>query len=483
MTWAKKTCTYLNISLFLLLCFFSCFGTCSLFSVRGNYFSFSFYISLLALPLFYLTYLIFKRHDVDFIIKLVATAMFLLIVSSLGMALIITPRTTSFTVLPTSNVIKNAIKYLYDLALIPYFCFMVSFVRKKWAVRLIDVFFVIWILFGIFQILAFEINNPVLWRIYDAVDVLKIIGGNSTMLGKIRKNYASFRFYGFASEPANNCLTMCFQFVYLYWRLFKCQLTRKEKIEYGIFAFFLTLFAILTKSASVYTGVVVLLLFWFAQLLKTNKIGLKATIITLCCLLSVAIACAFIPQTRTLLYDDFILKLFNHSNQSTQYRYSTIWNDALVFIRIPIVGIGDGNQGYFYASNVSGTWMSANGEAQRAIQGKLGLLDGGAAIPSLISGFGIYGVVVIALSVRSYLLYAKKTNSIYNAVRPYAMALAVAFAVMALATVGIHRNYPLFLMIVIPLIGRRAKGDTPLYVLMTKPSKDYWEPETTVINI
>ncbi len=480
----KKIVSYTNVALFLALCLFACFGDCKLFTVAGRTFSFSFYVSILALPIFYTSYFAFHRHDADFIMKLLASMFLLLFISSLGMSFIITPIVgAAFSTSPTSTVLSSAVKYIYDLALIPYFVFMLSHLKKRWLCRSIDVFLIVWIAFGLFQIMAFYINKGFLWTIYDAIDVLKILGSNSTIFARIRHNYGTFRFYGFGSEPADNCILICLLLAYLYWRIFHCSQKKPWLAFYWICAAFVLLFAVLTKSASVFTGLFIMAAFGLYVLAKTKKITPLTTTVILISFCALAIVAVIIPQTRTIFLNNFLFKLFDRTNQSTQYRYSTVWNDFMVFMRSPIFGIGDDNQGYFYASNVSGTWMSSSPEAQLAIQGKMGLLSGGAAVPSFISGFGVFGLFVLGLTARSYIVYAKNTNPKWNVLKPYVQIFLTILFFLGLVTIGFHRNYFLLLFLASPLLGRFDEEGTPAYISMTKPTEEYRKIKVTTIKI
>lgn len=476
----KKAITYVNIVLFVCICIFNCFGPCKLFEIFGRSFSLSFYISIVALPIFYVSYLGFGRHDIDFVLKNLLACFFLLSVSSLGMSLIISPSyAVLFSTKPTEVVLVGMVKYCYDIAMIPYFCFMVSFIKAKWACRVIDIFVILFICFGIFQCFCFSINRPLLWKVYDSIDVLKIVGGDSAMYARIRNNYGTFRFYGFASEPAENCILFCVLAIYMYWRIFKCALAKKHIIFYCSCSVALTALVVLTKSASVFMGLFVVGIALFIYLVYARNISTKISIGIIVSIGVLSLVLAIIPKTRVIFYQNFIFKLFDRTNQSTQYRYSTIWNDLCILIRFPFFGVGDGNQGYFYAMHVSNTWMSSAQETQLALQGKNGLIGGGAALPSLISGFGLFGLVVMFLCARSYLIYAKKTNKKLSVLRPYLILLGTSLIVLSLATIGIHRNYWLFLFIASPLLGRYAVGPCPIYQLCTRRTERYQEVAVT----
>lgn len=449
----SKIIIYANLVLFALIIFFSLFAPTKLVSLSGRNFQISFYISILAIPLFYISYFfVFKNHSIDFVFPLIISLFSILFVSSLGMGYILKPRYDGlFNSSPEKEVIKTAIKYAYDLALIPYFAFMLSFLERKTLSKAINIFLIIWIVFGIWQILVFQINSQVIWTIYDKMDFLKILGGDAATFQRIRHNYGNFRFYGFASEPASNCiLVSAFLLPYLFYKNTRKGYLLKTRIFYWIITIFVLTFSFLTKSSSVYVGIVIDFICMFVFLIKNNKIKSSA-IVAAACILVLLVGMGFaIPATRKIILNDFVLKVIDTSNYSTQHRYSTIYNDIIIFFKSPIFGVGDGNQGYFYASNVIGTWMSGNAETQMAIKGELGLLSGGASIPALFSGFGLIGVILIIFSYNIFLKKAKFQNKRWHSIKPYFIVSISTIFFLSLATAEIHRNYLMILAIASP---------------------------------
>lgn len=437
----------INLVLFLLIIVFSFFGSVNLFSVAGKHFSLSFFISLLAIPFFYCSYfLLYRNHFLNPTIKLFLVLFSVLFISSLGMGYVLYPKYNGlFETSPIKVVVLNAAKYLYDLSLIPYFMFCLSIVRKNTIKRALLFFLGFWILFGFLQIFVFYLNNPTIWQIYDAIDFLQILGGRSAVFERIRLNYGSFRFFGIASEPATNAVIIDIIFLPF---LFS-ELSRKRKRP--IYTFFLLsslvvvlFFAALTKSASVYAGLFLLgaILFW--RLLSMEKVSKKAKIAVIFSLFFALVALLIVPITRELLVDKFLLKILDTSDHSTQHRYSSVWNDLLVLVRFPLFGVGDGNQGYFYLRNIIGTWMANNSETQMALRGELGLMGGGAGIPSIISGFGIFGtLLIIGIFTKLYQEWALK-NIHFPKIRIHYKTSLTIFLFLLIATQGIHRNYPLY---------------------------------------
>ena len=218
-----KTSIVINYGFFFFILVFSFTAPTTLFTFIGSNFQISFYLSLLAVPFFYICYFFFYRNkQLNEIIKLIAVLFLLLFLSSLGMAFFYyTKYQGLFDTTPTRTVAEEAFKYAYDLSLLPYFIYMLSFMNKKITRYFMYSFITAWILFGIFQIVTFLVNDQTLWEIYDSVNFLKCIGGTSEMFARIRQNYGYFRFYGISSEPSTNATIITVLFLpFLLYEIF-----------------------------------------------------------------------------------------------------------------------------------------------------------------------------------------------------------------------------------------------------------------------
>lgn len=445
LTFAYISCCLL---LFFLIVFFSLTGPSSLILLFGKKFSLSFFISFAALPIFYLGYFfLIKNHNLNKLIILLAAFGIILLLNSLGMSLILYNQFSGlFSTNPVKVGIEELIKYAYDFSVIPYFVFCLSYLNKGLIKKIVYTFLVLWILFGIFQAFCFYLNKASLWNIYDSLNFLGVFGGTSEVFERIRKNYGYFRFYGIASEPSSNASLICaFLIPFLFYQIVAFKRNKRFLITNGTLLLIVLIFSVLTMSASVFTGLaidaaaLVAFLFKSKVLSKRFKLSIGYAAISICAVLMI------IPSTRDIIVNRLFLKLFDTNNYSTQYRYSTIWNDILCFIKSPIFGVGDGNQGYFYASHVSGTWMANSPETQAAIRGEYGLLNGGAGLPSFISGFGIFGLVVAFVFARKIFLDTKKCSQFYERIRTYFyLGLAIQLVFFA-ASSGLHRNYLLLI--------------------------------------
>lgn len=449
-----KATLFINFICFFLISFFSFTSPTTLFTVFGREFQFSFYISIFAIPFFYLSYFfLYKKRSLDRTLRDISIVFLLLFISSIGMSFFYYQRYGGlFGTTPPQTVIEEAIKYAYDLSMLPYFIYMISLLNKKVIERTINIFILAWILFGLFQLVAFYINSSGLWQIYDAVDILKCIAGNSALLERIRNNYGYFRFYGISSEPAANAILI--DAILLPYLVFQVIRKRRKisKAPYALMFLFVLLFGILTISSAVYVGLLIDALYIIFVFFTSKSIKRTWKILFLLGVLGAFTIVISVEPLRNIFWKDFIQKIFGKSNYSTQYRYSTVWNDLCCFAQSPLFGVGDGLQGLFYAENISNTWMAYNSESQAAIKGERGLLSGGAGIPSIISGFGIFGVVLIIWLIVGISKRGARKNVHFSAIKHF--YLTGLFATLVLLTVanGIHRNVGLILVLTLPYI-------------------------------
>lgn len=235
--------------------------------------------------------------------------------------------------------------------------------------------------------------------------------------------YVAFeRLVGVGSEPAAMAKTLglfCLPYCY-------CRAANGGGVRYGVAFALLLFFAFLTKATSVYVTVAFVLL--GILLLHMRKAKSKVVIVGVsffCAALLFAVLVASftggqLVSTNTVdTFEAVLGKIGNTGNQSTAYRTSTIVNDIEIFKDYPIFGVGDGNQGFFYAQNLP-SWVLNSGstEALVALSGSIGALNGGAFLPSIISGYGIVGCMLfgawIVFCIRTAIRRKKELGRYYD---------------------------------------------------------------------
>ncbi|NDV66986.1 O-antigen ligase family protein [Bacteroides sp. 224] len=157
-------------------------------------------------------------------------------------------------------------------------------------------------------------------------------------------------------------------------------------------------------------------------------------------------------QNKTFAYTIYG-KLLDRSNQSTAMRVSTIINDMKVFYENPILGVGNGNQGFFYNKNLP-AWTLKSGEVQTIRSGKKGIVNGGGNFfPAYISAFGLVGIIVIILFTNLYIKQYKKSflqNDI-NAKIMFQLGI-ILFLISSWYVVGVKQNETILFLLSLPCV-------------------------------
>lgn len=442
--------------LFWLFLSFAFCGKTGLLSIFGRTFHISFWISLVSVPLFLLILLHNKnRTELFRLLTLSLVIIIPLTISSFGNVIIFNQKYDGFL---NENILliwlENLLKYLYDFLIIIYLIIHFQNEKIDKYFKPIYIFFVIWVIVGFGQMLLIILQNNLLWSIYEKLDFLNILAHRDIL------SLAGLRFYSFLSEPSENAKIICLFFLpFFLVKTLKKDSSLKSKIFNASCLLLTIICSFLTKSSTVYVGVLVCLIVFFIFFIIKSDHSKKTIIILSSIVAFVAIVLIAIPYTRTNIISILINKVFGTSSFSTRYRYSSVYNDIIIFLKFPLFGIGDGMQGVFYLENVGGTWMSYSFEAQQSLIGENGIIEGGAIIPSFISAFGIFGIVVILVFLkiikRNYSFSLFKSNEFLL----YFIPAFISFAVVMTVGADFHRNYPLFIFLAIPFFGEVSKKE------------------------
>lgn len=448
----------INVIIFCCFAFLSFFGKVTKFGIAGHTFGLSFYISIIAFPLFLISYIVSlrKRCNIDFYIYNLVLLVSVLLFSSLGMSYILYPSKSGlFGTNPFKVWALNSAKYLYDLFGIIYCIYFLSVIKRKTVKLVCIIFFWLWVFVGFVQIIVYKANSPTLNNIYDSLNFLGVLQSTQTM-ARIIQNYGYMRIAIFGSEPASNCVVIfCFIVPILCYKFFESRKNKNSffsKVRLYVATIITIVFAVFAKSSSILVAGIffVIALYFIFMSLKNIKSRTKG-IVTIAGV--VAIGISFLVLVLTSKNGNIFLKLFNTQDYSTQYRYSTIWNDIVIFIKSSIFGVGDGNQGYYYFENIVGTWMSNNVETQASLRGENGLLGGGPLVPSFISGYGLLGIIMLCITFKKYFVHVNNTNGFFKGLAKYLIIASMCtFALLSIATTNIHFNASAYLVIALPTI-------------------------------
>lgn len=111
-------------------------------------------------------------------------------------------------------------------------------------------------------------------------------------------------------------------------------------------------------------------------------------------------------------------KLTDLSNQSTASRMIPLIGNLMIFIKFPLIGCGNGLQGYFYPELISYNLYS-NLSLDKNIHNMLAgtessIPNGQLFIPGILSGYGIVGILLFAYFIRISLRMIKHSTGLFK---------------------------------------------------------------------
>ncbi len=198
--------------------------------------------------------------------------------------------------------------------------------------------------------------------------------------------------------------------------LYSCIISENKKKSSVVQAILWLVPLFFTRSSTAYIlFAAVTISFLAIYLFNTrHKIGAIAFLVILVLLFSLLIIVWFdisiLPedityQIKYLLFE----KATDANNGSTIARTVPLIVNWKTFLRYPLFGVGNGLQGYFYveffpefATNIEGSDVFVFYE-----RAKTGISNGGVFFPSLLSGYGIVGILLIAIFVFRLIRHAR----------------------------------------------------------------------------
>lgn len=155
-----------------------------------------------------------------------------------------------------------------------------------------------------------------------------------------------------------------------------------------------------------------------------------------------------LTRIRYLLFE----KSTDGNNESTVTRIIPSYINFRIFLRYPLFGIGNGNQGFFYKE-----FFPAWGDISSYTYGKIvGVADGGVFIPSLFSGYGIVGVFAFSRYAISHVKLALREKVNLGSLYYMFIMAAMAFLINGFQGDYFGQYLPLFVMC-IPFMGSCCK--------------------------
>ena len=329
---------------------------------------------------------------------------------------------------------KKLIIYTYLIAILFYNVIMLKKVDVKKLIKVLWYVSLIGSIVIILQILLLKINWFV--YVYDAINFVQILPSSQFLLHMNR-------ICGFCMEPSFYALfhvIVTIPIIYLY-------ITKKEDkitIAISLFIFIVVIIgAYYTQSSTVYVALgamLLIMLICFIANLKKYKFPIICSF-----LVAIIIMLLFKPVQQSVYM--LLYKVIDLTNWSTSFRYSIVYNDIKCFLKYPILGVGDGNQGFLYPLNIINTIFDKVGaiEVVAALNGDLGIMDGGPMIPSIISGFGLVGSVIFTILMYKTIRLMCRTEYKY-----YYISCIITLLICSCVAYSIFYNYIFALIFLLP---------------------------------
>lgn len=172
-----------------------------------------------------------------------------------------------------------------------------------------------------------------------------------------------------------------------------------------------------TKSTTGYVLVAVDFLLFGYFYLKKGETALSNRIIVLFNMSIALIILFYLIIGNTILSDtitNVFDKLINIDNSNSITRKAVLYIDWRIFIEYPILGVGNGNQGFFYREFYPQFILNSLANRNRFDEAANVLMDGGSFFPSFASGYGLVGIVLLVIFVYKSIKTLRTNKSCYG---------------------------------------------------------------------
>ncbi len=319
---------------------------------------------------------------------------------------------------------------LYNTFLIPNFSI-------KFFKNIFNIYYFMLLISGYLQIIL--LLYPNLNIIYDSINLFSLMRSSQFIL-------TINRISGIGSEPAS--LVGITSFLVIPSELSK--FLEKKSLFNLLKIVILVPVIYFTLSSTVYIAFlinfVIFSYFYFKSIIFHHKFLFLITIITLCLIFFSIIP----PDVSYYIFD----KVFDTQNMSTAYRTSTLINDFYVFLKYPLFGIGNGNQGYYFNSINWASYFFRSQEFVNAYNGDLGIINGGSFLPAFISGYGIFGILII-ITFFSKLFKNFKALFYKTFIYYYSLISIFTFLMVSVLSTDIVGNYSILLSLSFLFINKK----------------------------
>ncbi len=332
---------------------------------------------------------------------------------------------------------QYALMFLYNMRVF-------EILKKETISDLLHKLCIVLLIIGYVQVL---VMNGIGGAIYDAVDVLDVVR-DSNQLPKLCLT-------GAEGAAAGNLIS-----ILVFPVLFSKILTEKKNTKYIIEVILWLIPLFFTNSTTGYILAAIEILLFFALMIFEKgdmKQSIKIISIVLILLIIGMTFLSWLGVLNSEMFEEIQYLLFekatDENNGSTVSRTVPLLVNWGAFTEHPVLGVGNGLQGYYYEKYFPSSAFYVEGSDVTVFleTSKNGISNGGVFIPSLLSGYGLAGIILIAIFVIKCIqtiLYKKKY--IGNFFYMYILA-GIAFLVSGFQG-DMYGKYYIWFMLSIPFV-------------------------------
>lgn len=447
----NKVLKYIFKIYILLFPFTMFMGGYSIWNSIGNSYSIIFQLIGLIVILFSLKD---KRIKINTFMKYIFIMVFILNISSIIMSMLLNSKLGVLYGETTYNTMLGNIVYYSQLAVIFYYNFYVYNTLKINEIKKIFDFIVIFIIIlGYMQIII--IYFPQISKIYDFFNLGNIIRDSSYILAINRIPLTCV-------EPAS-CGVLLGVLIIPY--ILSCTLIKNKTNKYYILLILIIPIAYWTKSSTVYIAIFINFFIYIIICIikKKNlyKLLILSYIVIILIFSNIFIISCFNSNENIGVFETIkyylVEKVNSDENLSTIHRKSTVINNLKIFKKYPLLGVGNGNQGFYYNENLP-QFAYKSPETMKFYYGEKGVVSGGAFFTAFLSGYGTLGVVLIIIFIKKSINIISIIKNKLNGLQYMYFMGSITFLFLSTISADIVGDYITIFVLSVPLINKDVKN-------------------------
>lgn len=324
---------------------------------------------------------------------------------------------------------------------------------QKWIFNSIKIF----IFISYIQIFLLLINNTNLTAIYQNIEKILGIEANFPFNNRVR---------ALNKEPADMGGLLS---IYILPFVLSNILKYPKNKKYLLVLILLCPIVFYSKSTATYIGFMIVLLYFSYMYCKNSSSNLLRVLKLMYSSILIMIILYFIHingiinfsttsnlnvnSTEQFYGFKYLLfeKFTDSSNSSTIHRNSSLYTNIEAFKNYPLLGVGNGNQGFFYIRYFP-EWAFSSYESVNTYLGKNGWPGSGTFLPTYISSYGGIGLLLLMIYVvmiKQNMIKLQKKNIIFYNMYKLGIIAFIPLSIISTNIIGIYYIIFVFSLILI----------------------------------